>query len=55
MNEGTDLEKKYACVCVCMHTHVWKRGLIGLDRSITNSSLILEEMSKNLATDVVNR
>ena len=63
MSEGSDLEKKYVCVCVCVcvcvhahtHTHVWKRGLIGLNRSITNSSLIMEEMSENLATDVANR
>ena len=57
MSEGSDLEKKYVCVCVCfhVHTHVWKRGLIGLKRSITNSSLIMEEMSENLATNVANR
>ena len=57
MSEGSDLEKKYVCVCVCfhVHTHVWKRGLIGLNRSITNSSLIMEEMSENLATNVANR
>lgn len=57
MSEGSDLEKKYVCVCMCFHahTHVWKRGLIGLNRSITNSSLIMDDMSENLATDVANR
>ena len=55
MSEGSDLEKKYMCVCVCVCVHVWKRELIGLNRNITNSSLVMGEMSEPLATDVVNR